>query len=195
MASSEVSISRVLDSSLAVFCRYGFQKTTMQDIATAAGMSRAALYLHFKNKEDVFRSGSIRAHSQVMDEVAAQLAGPGSVMDRVEAALVAYFAGLMEEITASPHGPELFDATTELVGDLARQARVNLIQLIAAQLNQADEDGEIDLARVTVSSDELAGFLVAAIDGLKHQQVSALPVTSGIALQMRLARLSVAAEL
>ena len=37
-----------------VFARYGFRRTAMNDIAQAAGISRAALYLMVENKEDLF---------------------------------------------------------------------------------------------------------------------------------------------
>jgi AcrR family transcriptional regulator len=36
------------------FIRFGFRKTTMEEIARAAGMSKATLYYYFKSKEDVF---------------------------------------------------------------------------------------------------------------------------------------------
>lgn len=37
-----------------VFVRYGFARTTMGDIARAAGISRPALYLLFPDKETIF---------------------------------------------------------------------------------------------------------------------------------------------
>src|SRR6266536_3276740 len=39
-----------------VFTRYGFKKTSMDDVARAAGLSRAGLYLHFANKTELFRA-------------------------------------------------------------------------------------------------------------------------------------------
>jgi len=36
------------------FIRFGFRKTTMEDIAKAAGIGKATLYYYFKNKEDIF---------------------------------------------------------------------------------------------------------------------------------------------
>jgi AcrR family transcriptional regulator len=46
----------IMTAAAEVFTRYGFKKASMQDIADAAMMSRAALYLHFRNKDDLFRS-------------------------------------------------------------------------------------------------------------------------------------------
>ena len=48
--------SVILKASFEVFITYGFRKTSMDDIARAAGMSRPALYQSFKNKTDIFRA-------------------------------------------------------------------------------------------------------------------------------------------
>lgn len=163
----------------------------MRDIAEAAGISRAAVYLHFKNKEEVFRAGSIRAHGQVMQAVETELSGNADVFDRIQAALAAYFAGLLEEISASPHGSELFDASAELVDDVARDARQRLVQLIAVALGEADRSGEIKL-QAGVSSEQLATLIFATVDGLKNAGAPALPVRSGLALQLQMMRAALA---
>jgi AcrR family transcriptional regulator len=51
--------AHVLEAALAVFARHGFSKTSIEDIAKAAGISRQGIYLHFKNKDEVF-SASIQ---------------------------------------------------------------------------------------------------------------------------------------
>ena len=44
----------ILDSAIGVFGRYGYKKTTVDDLAKAAGLSKQGLYLHFKSKDEVF---------------------------------------------------------------------------------------------------------------------------------------------
>src|SRR6202041_189597 len=51
--------AHVLETALTVFLRHGFRKTSMEDIAKAAGISRQGIYLHFKNKDEIF-SASIQ---------------------------------------------------------------------------------------------------------------------------------------
>jgi TetR/AcrR family transcriptional regulator, regulator of autoinduction and epiphytic fitness len=43
--------THALEIALTVFARHGFRKTSIEDIAKAAGISRQGIYLHFKNKE------------------------------------------------------------------------------------------------------------------------------------------------
>jgi len=46
----------ILAAAVELFRNHGFAGTSMQNIATAAGISRPALYYHFKNKEEILRS-------------------------------------------------------------------------------------------------------------------------------------------
>jgi AcrR family transcriptional regulator len=46
--------AHVLETALTVFLRHGFRKTSMGDIAKAAGISRQGIYLHFKDKDAIF---------------------------------------------------------------------------------------------------------------------------------------------
>ncbi len=44
---------QILDAADTVLAHFGYQKTTMEDIARQAGLGRRTLYLHFRNKEEV----------------------------------------------------------------------------------------------------------------------------------------------
>lgn len=175
----------ILDSSLAVFCRYGFNKTTMKDLADAAGISRASLYLHFNSKEDLFRAGSERAHATVMSEVEAKLTGTAPAMQRVAAAMTSYLQGLMEEISASPHGQELFDSNMALSRDITLSSRERITTLLASSIADAAEAGEIELNRISATPAVLAGLILATVEGIKTTGGTGAQITSGVSLFMR----------
>jgi AcrR family transcriptional regulator len=163
-------IGAILDAAFAVFAHHGFRKTSMLDIAEAAGMSRAALYLHFKNKEDVFRCASQRLHDEVMADVVAAMAADGPAMARIVAALSTFFAGLLGPVQTSVYGRELFDANMALAGDITLAARGRIQALIADALQHAHAQGEIDLDASQASADALAELILTAADGFKHAQ-------------------------
>jgi AcrR family transcriptional regulator len=52
---------RILDAAADLFVRYGYNKTTVSDIAREAGVSKGAIYLHFESKEQLFESLLLRA--------------------------------------------------------------------------------------------------------------------------------------
>ena len=45
---------RILSAATNLFSRFGLEKTTMEDIAKAAGKGKSSLYYYFKSKEDVY---------------------------------------------------------------------------------------------------------------------------------------------
>ena len=45
---------RILDAAADLFVHYGYDKTTVSDIARAAGVSKGAIYLHFESKDALF---------------------------------------------------------------------------------------------------------------------------------------------
>src|SRR6202023_3879197 len=46
----------ILVAATEIFLRYGFKKTSMDDVAHAAGVSRQGLYLYFDTKDFLFRA-------------------------------------------------------------------------------------------------------------------------------------------
>ena len=50
------SKQQIIEAAALTFDKYGFKKTTMDDIAYAAGKGKSSLYYYFKNKEEVFEA-------------------------------------------------------------------------------------------------------------------------------------------
>jgi TetR/AcrR family transcriptional regulator, regulator of autoinduction and epiphytic fitness len=82
---------RVLTAALEVFGRYGFRKTSMDDVARAAGISRQGLYLHFASKEALFRAAVRQEFDTALAEASRCLDEEGAALDqRVIGALDAW---------------------------------------------------------------------------------------------------------
>src|SRR3984893_11100871 len=67
--------AHVLETALTVFIRHGFRKTSIEDIAQAAGISRQGIYLHFKNKDEIFSAAiqkslddRLQAANEILDD-------------------------------------------------------------------------------------------------------------------------------
>lgn len=46
----------IMDASRDLFARFGYKKTTMEDIAMALRKGKSSLYYYFKNKEEIFQA-------------------------------------------------------------------------------------------------------------------------------------------
>ena len=53
---ARATIEAILSVSAKLFLQKGFDKTSMMDIATAAGISKGAIYHHFKSKDEIIKS-------------------------------------------------------------------------------------------------------------------------------------------
>ena len=52
--------AQILDAAAELFVHYGYDKTTVSDIAREAGVSKGAIYLHFESKDELFEALLIR---------------------------------------------------------------------------------------------------------------------------------------
>ena len=55
-ADAELTRQHLLDTAELLFLEHGVSRTSLQDIATAAGTTRGAIYWHFKDKADLFNA-------------------------------------------------------------------------------------------------------------------------------------------
>lgn len=77
---------RLYDAAVRAFADKGFHGTTTRDIASAAGMSPAALYVHHRSKEDLLHLISSAGHAEALAicrRAAASSASPTEQLERL----------------------------------------------------------------------------------------------------------------
>jgi len=95
-----------------VFRRHGFRRSSIEQTAEAAGLTRQALYHHFKSKEALFSAVIKRVNDDAMAAgraaaEAAEAAG-GSLADIITAMVGARLRQLIASFEGSPYVDELF---------------------------------------------------------------------------------------
>jgi AcrR family transcriptional regulator len=68
----------------------------MEDIAIEAGLSRAALYLQFHNKEDIFRELARALHEETISAAEEAIRGDQPIGERLRAAVEAKTISMIE---------------------------------------------------------------------------------------------------
>ncbi len=92
---ADATRARLLEAAVTAFSEKGFHGTTTRDIAGAAGMSPAAVYVHHRSKEELLFLISCQGHQQALDVVReARAAAPDPVAQvaAVGRAFAAYHA-------------------------------------------------------------------------------------------------------
>jgi AcrR family transcriptional regulator len=183
---------RVLERAVEIFLAYGFQRTTMDDIARAAEMSRPALYLLFRNKTDIYRAitGAMLDRTAVMAEEA--LARPGAIGERIEIMLEECLFAMMARFASSPHGAEIIDMKGSLAGDLVGAWRARLGALIETAIGQEAARAGVDLGAQGLSPRLLATVLLDGVEGMKTRLAPPDEMRVGTRAIIRLIELALA---
>lgn len=61
---SDKTRQAILDAAFEIFARKGFTRTCLQDVALAAGVTRGAIYWHFRDKVDLFMALSEKIEAE-----------------------------------------------------------------------------------------------------------------------------------
>lgn len=72
MAVSEKK-TRILNAAKECFSRYGYDKTTLEDIGKAVGLNKASLYYYFKNKDSIFAAVIIDEADRLLESLREKL--------------------------------------------------------------------------------------------------------------------------
>lgn len=155
-------LDTILDAAFRAFATYGYRRTAMDDIAKGAGISRSALYLHFRNKEDIFRSLAARYFDEALRDMVGALERPGQTLEQaLLAAFIAKDGKFMEAVLTTPHGEELMDAGFSVTGDLAAAGEARMIDALGEWLSRRPIPQGLGTAR------DVAGTIITSVKGLK----------------------------
>jgi AcrR family transcriptional regulator len=136
---AEVAAERILDAAGELFAGHGVAGTGMNEIARAAGCSRATLYRYFENREALHRAYVHREARAVHRTLATALVGVSDPQTR----LLAGLTGALELVRKNPALASWF-ADTPLGAEMAEQSQV--IQTLTAGFLRSLNDSD-DLAR------------------------------------------------
>jgi AcrR family transcriptional regulator len=140
--------AQILAAAEQQFCRFGFSKVTMEEIAAEAGLRKASLYYYFPAKDDLFLAVMEAKRSEFRERVEGLLARDESAVVRIFSYIDArcdYFDGLQNVNIAdykqvSRNAPAIREM-------FQRQAREEM-QWLSTLLEDGSKKGEFDLPAV-----------------------------------------------
>ena len=166
----------ILEAAKSCFFNYGFKRTSMEDIANQVGISRPALYLHFRNKKAIFRALAEHLHERTLQQADLALKEEGNVCDqrklalrdRILQAFECRSVELFALVCDSTHGEELIDINSQVAADIFLAAEQKFVGIIARALQQAEKNGEIQLQNLELDAQKAAELLIYSAHGLKE---------------------------
>jgi AcrR family transcriptional regulator len=105
---------RILDAATELILRWGYKKTTIDDIAKQAGVAKGTIYLHWKTREDLFIALLMREDLKFAEDLKQRIAS-----DPEGSTLRGFVKHSMLALMSFPLMKALFMNDTDLLGELA----------------------------------------------------------------------------
>jgi AcrR family transcriptional regulator len=112
---------RILDAAADLLLRWGYRRTTIDDVAQRAGVGKGTIYLHWRTREALFEAVFQREAADLLAEVAAAVAGDPALV-RLPRFTRFVFAGILRR----PLMHALLRGDLEVLGKLAQNSDVVL---------------------------------------------------------------------
>ena len=119
MTDRDQRVDQIRRAAIPVFASQGFKRTSMADLAEAAGVSRPALYQYFDNRADLFREALQIILVEATDAALAALGGDGLVAERIDGYLQRLVADGYETLYGMAFATEFLEAKHEFAADVS----------------------------------------------------------------------------
>jgi AcrR family transcriptional regulator len=130
--------TQILEAALYCFLTFGFVKTSMDDIAKRAGVSRPLIYLKFKNKEELFTGVFDYLAAGRFERAMAVINGRGSPRERLLAAFEIMIVEPWTKIIGHPMSAEFYEVCSLQLPQVTATYARNSIKCAAAVLGDHD---------------------------------------------------------
>ncbi|MGN5634200.1 TetR/AcrR family transcriptional regulator [Streptomyces sp. AC154] len=147
---------------MVTFARFGYRKTSMEEVARAARISRPGLYFLFSSKETLFRAAAAQALERDIAAVEHVLADtgrplPGRLAEAFDQWAGRYVGPLARDVAA------VIEDNPDLLGEIVETAPRRFEELITGAI--AVESGQ-------EAASPVAQTMISASIGLKYQAAS-----------------------
>lgn len=150
---------RILDAAVELITRWGYSKTTIDDIARKAGVAKGTIYLHWKTREDLFQALMEREEMLLTEDIKQLIA-----TDPEAGTLHGMMRNTMLATVKRPLMKALFLSDTDVLGQWARRESTGAIyeQRMARYLNYFEFLRSLGLVRTDIPAMKQA-YMISAI--------------------------------
>lgn len=155
----------ILEAAAQCFARFGFDKTTLDDIGGQVGLNKASLYYYYKNKETIYSEVIYRESEAFLQAVKEKLEREESCREQVHTYIsqrLDYFESLINLYQLSR---ESAMKVQPLFKKLIIEFREREIEVLKSVLDRCIAKGEIK----PCDTAEIAGHIITISHAVKHQ--------------------------
>jgi len=141
----------ILDAARDCFLKFGYAKTSLEDIAKQAAISRPLIYLKFKSKEEIFAAVLEDIFEKTYRAGEQALAKPGSKRNRLLGVYERLLLNPWNELIANaPMGAEFYEACRR----------------VAPEIEEKRTKMQLKYTQAILGAKEVSEVFMLAVDGL-----------------------------
>ncbi len=155
----EQTREKILRSAGRIIGRSGFRRTTITEIAEAAGIGKATVYLYFKDKQDILATLVQQETQNILGQIRDAVAAESKVAGRLRAFILTRYRSIHSLL-------ELYNATSKVLledNECIREATADYgeqeLAIVQTLLDQGRETGELDLQDTHLAAIAVTGSL------------------------------------
>jgi AcrR family transcriptional regulator len=160
----------ILDTAAKLFSQQGYKGVSIRDIARACGLTNAALYYHFKSKEDLYLAVMEYAHARAMTAVSASADDRGDLRARLQQMVTRYVESMQDQRESFV----MLRRDLDHVADIARAGKLfggmhrDFMQPLQTLIETGQADGQLLPGDAALYALFLHGMIIALTYRRKH---------------------------
>lgn len=158
-----INKDKIMPAAQRVFIRYGYKRTTMGDIAEAAGISRPALYLLYSSKEEVFAATLEQIFTEQLNIIRKGIHNHITIHDQLIFAFDVWCVEPYKMTITHPDAKDLLESSYIFASEVSRKAWSGFESILTEILESTDisKNKSLDAAKI-------AHIMAAATSGFKE---------------------------
>jgi AcrR family transcriptional regulator len=135
--------NEILKAASSCFSRYGYEKTTLDDIGKLVGLNKASLYYYFKNKEDICTEVVYKEANDFKSGIIDELSKVSGYKEKI----ITYLTGRLNFIRGASYLNQLSNDSLQSIAPFFNKMYSKLLleesNTLAAILDSGIQQGEI----------------------------------------------------
>lgn len=150
--------SQIINVARKIFTRYGFRKTTMEEIAASARKGKSSIYYYFPSKEDIFKAVVEKEADELKVELDKNLHADASPLEKLKAYILfrLHHVRTLENFYAALN--EEYLTHMDFILEIRKQFDREELEVVKEILEQGMSDGSFQ-----INSSEIGAIAIATM--------------------------------
>lgn len=157
----------ILDSAKQIFAKYGYAKTTLDDISAVLGLKKNTLYYYFPSKEAIFNAVLSREANLFWNEILSVVGKKKSASQKLYALLVEGMHYARKRVNLHDFASEAFLDVKQALTDSPNDFSGRQVDEISKIIDEGIHNGEFKKC----NSREIARCLINLICSVEHREI------------------------